>query len=172
MIKPGYIYNFEVAYVDKDHYKLLHDSSRERIKLEKNADNLNLKVGYKVRAFVYLDKQRNLTATTKIPNIKLGEIASLKVVNIIGSGAFLDWGLSSDLFWPTEEQPHPIKQGKAYPVVLISPSEDQLIATGNIYNYLEPSEKHQEEEMVSGTVYDFSDQWGVFVAVFWANSPK
>jgi len=165
MIKPGYIYNFEVAYVDKDHYKLLHESSRERVKLEKTSNNFNLKVGYKVRAFVYLDKNRKLTATTEIPKIKLGEIASLRVVNIISSGAFLDWGLSSDLFWPTEEQPHPIKKGKAYPVVLISPTETQLIATGNIYNYLQPSDKHKEEEMVNGTVYDFSDQWGVFVAV-------
>lgn len=165
MLKPGYIYHFEVAYVDKDHYKLLHESTGERIKLEKNVNNMNLKVGYRVRAFAYLDKQRNLVATTIMPKIKLGEVESLKVVTIIESGAFLDWGLPSDLYWPKEEQPYPIKEGHAYPVALISPHHDELVATGNIYNHLQPSEEHEEEQMVHGTVYDFSDQWGVFVAV-------
>lgn len=165
MIKPGYTYQFEVAYVDKDYYRLLHEGTGERIELEKNAKNNNLEVGYKVRAFVYLDKQRNLVATTETPKIQLGEISSLKVVTIIESGAFLEWGLPNDLYWPKEEQPYPLQEGYAYPVVLVSPRSDQLIATGNIYNYLEPSDKHQEEEMVYGTVYDFSDQWGVFVAV-------
>ncbi len=165
MMRPGYTYNFEVVYEDKDYYKLLHDSVRERIQLNKTNKNRNLKVGYKVRAFVYVNKEGELVATTDIPKIQVGEVASLKVKTIISSGAFLDWGLPNDLFWPTNEQPFPIKEGYAYPVTLISPGNKQLVATGNIYKYLKPSEEHNEEDMVRGTVYDFSDQWGVFVAV-------
>jgi hypothetical protein len=165
MIRPGYTYNFEVVFEDKDYYKLLHDSTNERVQLNKNNKNRSLKVGFRVKAFVYVNKENELIATTEMPKVQVGEVASLKVKTIVSSGAFLDWGLPNDLFWPNNEQPFPIKEGYAYPVALVSPGNQQLIATGNIYNHLESSEVHKEEDMVSGTVYDFSNQWGVFVAV-------
>ncbi len=65
----------------------------------------DLKVGDMVEVFIYRDFQDRLTATIRRPKVVLGEIGSLKVVDITKIGAFLDWGgLEKDLFLPFKEQ--------------------------------------------------------------------
>ena len=43
--------------------------------------------------------------------IAIGHVAWLKVVEVNHLGAFVDWGLSKDLFIPFAEQHHPLKPG-------------------------------------------------------------
>ncbi len=43
--------------------------------------------------------------------IAIGQVAWLKVVEVNHLGAFVDWGLSKDLFIPFAEQHHPLKPG-------------------------------------------------------------
>ena len=41
--------------------------------------------------------------------LTIGQVAWLKVVDVNHLGAFVDWGLSKDLFVPFAEQQHPLK---------------------------------------------------------------
>ena len=43
--------------------------------------------------------------------LTIGQVAWLKVVDVNHLGAFIDWGLSKDLFIPFAEQQHPLKPG-------------------------------------------------------------
>lgn len=45
------------------------------------------------------------------PEIRIGEVAWLKINEVNHLGAFADWGLSKDLFIPFGEQQHPLKAG-------------------------------------------------------------
>ncbi|NOU23211.1 MAG: GntR family transcriptional regulator, partial [Methyloglobulus sp.] len=75
-------------------------------------------VGDALEAFVYVDTEGHLAATSTIPKALVGEIASLKVVSLNYVGAFLDWGLPKDLLVPFGEQHHELEVGKSYLVRL------------------------------------------------------
>lgn len=74
------------------------------------------KVGNTLSVFIYFDSSDKIIASTKIPKTQIGEFASLKVVDVNKTGAFLDWGLAKDLLVPFREQKFPLKQGQYYTV--------------------------------------------------------
>ena len=49
------------------------------------------------QVFLYKDSEDRLIATTTEPYVQLGQMARLKVTDVTGIGAFLDWGLAKDL---------------------------------------------------------------------------
>ena len=64
------------------------------------------------QVFLYKDSEDRLIATTTEPAVQLGQMARLKVTDVTGIGAFLDWGLAKDLFLPFKEQTHRVKKGE------------------------------------------------------------
>ena len=60
----------------------------------------NCKVGDTIDVFISFDSEDRLVATTTMPIAMVGEFALLKVVAVEKVGAFLDWGLSKNLFLP------------------------------------------------------------------------
>lgn len=68
--------------------------------------------GSRVEVFLSYDSEDRLVATTTMPRIMVGEFALLKVVAVETVGAFLDWGLSKDLFLPFAEQSRTLRVGQ------------------------------------------------------------
>lgn len=125
----------------------------------------DLKVGDMVEVFIYRDFQDRLTATTRRPKVILGEIGSLKVVDITKIGAFLDWGLEKDLFLPFKEQSMKLEKGREYLIALYIDKSDRLCGTMKIKDYLESDSPYKEGDWVKGTIYSINDEFGAFVAV-------
>ena len=71
-----------------------------------------------LNVFVYKDSEDRPIATTLEPDITLGGVARLYVKEVTPIGAFLEWGLSKDLFLPFKEQLYPVKEGDAVSVVM------------------------------------------------------
>lgn len=61
-------------------------------------------IGQELRVFLYNDSEDRIIATNETPKAVVGEVASLKVVEVNDIGAFLDWGLMKDLLLPYGEQ--------------------------------------------------------------------
>ena len=84
--------------------------------------------------FVHRDSEDRLVATTEIPRAMVGEFAALRVVSANpGVGAFLDWGLSKDLFLPLREQSQRVAAGDvvvAY--IFVDIKTDRIVATTRI----------------------------------------
>lgn len=59
-----------------------------------------LKVGNTIDVFISHNSENQLVATTLKPKAQVGDLATLKVVDLTRAGAFLDWGLPKDLFLP------------------------------------------------------------------------
>ena len=57
-------------------------------------------VGDEVEVFLYRDPKRRLTASMRVPKMKEGQIARMKVVNVSKDGAFLDVGAERGIFMP------------------------------------------------------------------------
>ncbi|MDX9819453.1 MAG: S1-like domain-containing RNA-binding protein, partial [Desulfococcus multivorans] len=64
----------------------------------------NVKVGDRLRVFVYTDSEDRPIATTLAPRAIVGEFAFLEARSTVPFGTFVDWGLEKDLLVPRSEQ--------------------------------------------------------------------
>ncbi|MBQ8046540.1 MAG: GntR family transcriptional regulator [Prevotella sp.] len=94
-------------------------------------------VGDEVDVFLYLDQDERLIATTEKPLACVGDFAFLEVAWVNKYGAFLNWGLTKDLFCPFREQKQRMEVGRSYIVYVHIDSESyRLVATAKVDKYL------------------------------------
>ncbi len=100
-----------------------------------------------VLVFIHRDSEDRLVATTEIPNARVGEFASLKVISVNPQlGAFLDWGLAKDLLLPIREQTKRVSVGDVVVVyVLLDGQSDRIIATTRLDSHLDLTPPEYEE---------------------------
>ena len=123
-------------------------------------------LGDRLKVFLYKDSKDRLIATLKTPKLTLGNYAVLKVLEIGKIGAFLDWGLEKDLFLPYKEMPEKVLVGDEILVTLYIDKSKRLCASmEGIYHLLRKDSPYKKEDAVEGRVYEFSDNFGAFVAV-------
>ncbi len=118
-----------------------------------------------LEVFVYKDSEDRPIATTLEPDITLGGVARLKVNQVTNIGAFLEWGLSKDLFLPYKEQLYPVQEGDAVLVTLYLDKSERLCASMRVYEALASDSEYEKDQEVYGRVYEISENFGVFVAV-------
>jgi uncharacterized protein len=106
--------------------------------------------GDNLDAFIYLDSEDRLVATTEKPLAMVEEFALLEVVSVTPVGAFLNWGLPKDLFVPFREQRQPMEEGKKYLVyVYVDTNTKRIAASSKIEQYLDniPVDYDPDEEV-------------------------
>ncbi len=140
-------------------------SDEERVLLPKKQVPEGIEVGDPVEVFLYKDSSDRMIATTKEPKITLGELAVLEVADVGRVGAFLDWGLEKDLLLPFKEQTVKVEKGDRCLVSLYVDKSGRLCATMKVYPLLRTDSPYKKNDMVRGTVYSISREFGVFVAV-------
>ncbi len=115
--------------------------------------------------FLYKDSEDRPIATTACPALELGQMALLKVKALSSIGAFLDWGLSKDLFLPFKETAGELKTGQEVLVTLYLDKSERLAASMRIDKLLQSDPPYEKDDKVSGRVYAVNPEIGVFVAV-------
>lgn len=94
----------------------------------------NIKIGDKLKVFIYRNSKNEIVATTQKPNITLNEFAFLEVKSNTDHGTFLDWGLDKDLFVPFSEQTSKMKEGNWYLVYLYFDKKSERLAASTKTN--------------------------------------
>ena len=126
----------------------------------------NTKIGDELEVFLYKDSKDRLIATTNQPKITLGGLAVLRVAEIGKVGAFLDWGLERDLFLPYKEMTMKVQPGDEILVTLYIDKSSRLCASmKKLYDLLSKESPYKAGDVVEGRVYEFSDNFGTFLAV-------
>ncbi len=151
--------------VDFGVYLAEKEGAEERVLLPGKQVPEGTKPGDCLEVFLYKDSSDRMIATTHTPKLELGEIAVLKVSDVTKIGAFLDWGLEKDLLLPFREQTRRVRSGEEVLVALYEDKSSRLCATMNVYEYLDTASPYQKEDMVTGTIYETSREFGAFVAV-------
>lgn len=124
------------------------------------------KIGDKLRVFLYKDSQDRLISTLMIPKVTLGGFAVLRVIEVGKIGAFLDWGLEKDLFLPYKEMTAKVAVEDELLVTMYIDKSGRLCASmKGLYDLLHTNSPYQREDDVEGRVYEFSDNFGTFVAI-------
>jgi predicted RNA-binding protein (virulence factor B family) len=107
-------------------------------------------LGDYLEAFIYLDSEDRLIATTEKPLAQVEEFALLEVVSVAQVGAFLNWGLPKDLFVPFREQRKPMEVGEKHLVyVYLDTDTKRIAASSKIESYLDniPVDYDENEEV-------------------------
>lgn len=112
-------------------------------------------VGDEVDVFVCYDSEDRLIATTEIPKVMVGGFALLKIVAIERVGAFLDWGLTKDLFLPYSEQTHYLDVDQDVVVYVYLDKSERISATMKLEKHLDKMPKDLVEgQSADLLVYD------------------
>lgn len=126
----------------------------------------NVKIGDEIEVFLYKDSKDRLIATTNKPKLTLGGLALLKVAEVGKIGAFLDWGLEKDLFLPYKEMTvrvHP--EDEVLCTLYIDKSSRLCASMKKLYDLLDTNSPYKVGDVVEGRIYEFSDNFGTFLAV-------
>ena len=115
--------------------------------------------GEEIDVFVYVDSEQRLLASLQKPYACVGEFAYLRVVTSGAAGAFLAWGLESDLFVPKSEQQDNMREGRSYVVyIFVTEKTNRIIASSKLNKYLNQLPPYyQEGEEVELLVYAKTD---------------
>ena len=159
----------ELEYIKKVDFGIyLAESQRseERVLLPAKQVPEGARLGDKIRVFLYKDSRDRLIATINEPKLTMGSFSALTVKEVTKIGAFLDWGLEKDLFLPYKEMVRKVSVGDQVLVRLYIDKSSRLCgSTKGIYEMLSTDSPYKKDDIVTGRVYDFSDNFGTFVAV-------
>lgn len=136
-----------------------------RVLLPKTQVPADLAVGDEISVFLYKDSEDRLIATTTKPKITLDQLAILEVKDVNKNGAYLDWGLTKELFLPYKEQKFKVKPGDSVLVRLYIDKSSRLAASMKIYEHLKTDSPYKKDDKVYGLVYETREEIGAFVAV-------
>ena len=112
-----------------------------------------------IEAFIYLDSEDRIIATTQIPNAMVGQFAGMEVVSVNEVGAFLEWGLQKDLLVPFREQKVKMEQGKTYVVYVYYDEEsNRIAASAKLDQFLDLEQtEYDEGQEVDLLIYNQTD---------------
>ena len=152
--------------VDFGIYLAPSGNSDEKVLLPSKQVPEGIRIGDKLKVFLYKDSKDRLIATTNEPKLTLGGYAPLTVKELGKIGAFLDWGLEKDLFLPYKQMLGRVHEGDEILVTLYIDKSSRLCASmKGLYDLLQKDSPYKKDDMVTGRVYEFSDNFGTFVAV-------
>lgn len=155
-----------VKKVDFGIYLAESAESENRVLLPGKEAPKEVRVGDALEVFVYKDSKDRIISTTETPKLMMGQFAVLKVASVQKIGAFLDWGLPKDLFLPYKEQLTKLYEDDEVLVRLYIDKSSRLCASmKGIYEMLRTDSTYQAGDTVQGRVYEFSNNFGAFVAV-------
>ncbi len=131
------------------------DGGEKKILMPKKYVPANLSVGDVVDVFIYYDQDDRLVATTEHPLAEAGQFAFLKVAWVNHYGAFLDWGLTKDLFVPFKEQERKMLKGMSYLVYIYTDDKTgRLVASSKLDKFLQlEADNYHKGQQVSILVW-------------------
>ncbi len=147
-------------------YLAKQQGDENRVLLPRKQVPKETKLGDELEVFVYKDSKDRVISTMETPKLMMNQLAVLRVVSVQKIGAFLDWGLEKDLFLPYKEQMGKIYEEDEVLVRLYIDKSSRLCASmKEIYGMLATDSPYQTGDKVQGRVYEFSNNFGAFVAV-------
>ncbi|MBV1757274.1 MAG: RNA-binding protein [Dethiosulfatibacter sp.] len=163
MIKLGEMQFLKLNKVDVKDLIFIDENGTE-VYVKKEKGQTIIEKGQMRDVFVYKMNNR-LEGSLKRPNLVIGEIGYLKVVDITEIGAFMEWGLDKNLFLPFKQQKGQIRVGHEYIVGIYLDKSERLCATMDIYEMLRTDSPYKIGDKVKGTIYSLKRGLGAMVAV-------
>ena len=131
------------------------------ILLHKLQQTAEIKIGDVVEVFLYLDPKKRLTASMRVPKMKVGQIARLKVINVSEDGAFLEVGAERGIFMPFAEMIGKPKVGDIVWAKLYTDKSGRLATSMKVSDEIRrasvPAKNIQVGDKVTGAIYNVTE---------------
>ncbi|WP_110953341.1 CvfB family protein [Anaerosinus massiliensis] len=140
-------------------------NTSDDILLHKTQQIRPVEIGEEVEVFLYLDPKGRLTASMRIPKMKEGQIAKLKIINVSKDGAFVDVGAERGIFMPFAGMRGKVQIGEVVWAKLYRDKSGRLAVTMEVEDEIRRASKPAQVnigDMIHGTVYNYTDQ-GAFI---------
>lgn len=155
-----------VKLVDFGAYLAEGTEDQERVLLPAKQVPQGIGQGDSLDVFLYKDSSDRLIATTARPLAMVDQFAPMKVKELTKIGAFLDWGLEKDLLLPYRQMLGRVEAGdQILARVYVDKSQRLAASMKEIYSMLRSDSPYQAGDEVRARVYEFSRDFGTFVAV-------
>lgn len=155
-----------VKLVDFGAYLAEGTEDQERVLLPAKQVPQGIGQGDSLDVFLYKDSSDRLIATTARPMAMVDQFAPMKVKELTKIGAFLDWGLEKDLLLPYRQMLGRVEAGdQILARVYVDKSQRLAASMKEIYSMLRSDSPYQAGDEVRARVYEFSRDFGTFVAV-------
>lgn len=158
--KPGDVVTLKVARIGEMGAFLDAGTGNtsDDILLHKLQQTEEVKEGDKVKVYLYLDPNKRLTASMKLPKMREGQLGYVKVLSVTRDGGFVDIGAERGVFLPYSQMrghvsPNQLVWVKLYrdksgrPAVTMRVEDDMVKAS-------QPAEGVKVGDKVTGTVYN------------------
>lgn len=136
------------------------------ILLHKAQQTAEVKVGDVVKVFLYLDPKKRLTASMRVPKMREGQIARLKIINVTSDGAFVDVGAERGIFMPFSEMRGRPKIGEIVWAKLYTDKSGRLAVTMKVSDEIrrasKPAVNVKRGDLLTGAIFNIIDA-GAFV---------
>lgn len=137
-------------------------NTNDDILLHKNQQTAPVQVGDTVTVFLYHDPLGRLTASMRLPKIKVGQIGYAPVINTTRFGAFVDVGTERGIFMPFAEMKGRPKEGEYVWVKLYEDKSHRLAVSMEVEDEMRRASKAATEakigDWVEGAIYNMTDQ--------------
>lgn len=141
-------------------------NTSDDILLHKLQQETPLKVGDKVKVYLYLDPHGRMTASCKLPKMREGQIGYVKVLNVTKLGGFVDIGAERGVFLPYSEMRGHVSPGQLVWVKLYRDKTGRQAVSMRVEEEMQkaakPAHDVQRGDILSGTIYNILPE-GFFV---------
>ncbi len=141
-------------------------NTSDDILLHKAQQTAEVSIGDFVKVFLYLDPKQRLTASMRVPKLRVGQIARLKIINVTSDGAFVDAGAERGIFMPFAEMRGRPKVGEVVWAKLYSDKSGRLAMSMKVSDEIRraslPAENIKRGDKIKGAVFNIIDA-GAFV---------
>ena len=136
------------------------------ILLHKTQQTSKIKVGDYVEVFLYLDPKKRLTASMRVPKMREGQIARLKIINVTHDGAFVEVGAERGIFMPFAEMIGRPQVGDIVWAKIYKDKSGRLAASMKVSDEIrrasKPAENIKIGDKVTGEIFNIIDS-GAFM---------
>ena len=141
-------------------------NASDDILLHKTQQTSEVQIGAMMKVFLYLDPKHRLTASMRVPKLKEGQIARMRVINVSKDGAFLDVGAERGIFMPYAGMRGKLQIGEVVWAKLYTDKSGRLAVTMKVEDEMRRASVRAENvrvgQKVKGSVYNITDR-GAFM---------
>ncbi len=141
-------------------------STSDDILLHKTQMTAEVHNGDTVKVFLYRDPKGRLTASMRVPRMREGQIARLRVINTSADGAFVDVGAERGIFLPYAGMRGRLQVGEVVWGKLYTDKSGRLAVTMEVEDELRRAARFADNvavgDTVHGSVYNYTEK-GAFI---------